>query len=264
MRGHLRGSRALWVAILLCLCAPGVAHSEQSVTLKATLTPERLGRGTTVGFDFQVNATADLAPPPLVGVELNYPGNLGFALSGLGLATCAPAKLAVRGADGCPANSRMGFGAAVAEIQVGPLVVQEATSVAIVRAPTQGGQLALLFYADGEAPVSAQIIFPGLLAPAPAPFGGQVQIEVPLVPSFPEAPDISIVQLKSTLGPEHLTYYEHVRGRTIAYNPKGILLPRVCPRGGFQFAGAFRFADGETAQARTVVACPPHAHSKAS
>lgn len=242
--------------MLVSLSLAGAAQGAQSVKLAATLTPERLGHGTTVGFDFRIAAPRDKVPPPLTGVELSYPGNLGFALSGLGLATCEPATLEALGSEGCPANSRMGFGTALAEIPVGPDIIREPAEVAIVRAPTKEGRLALLFYADGEAPVSAQIVFPGLLVPAPSPFGGAISIDVPLVPSLPEAPDVAVVRLSSTLGPEHLTYYKRVHGRKIAYNPRGVLLPKVCPHGGFRFAGIFRFLDGSTAAAATSVACP--------
>jgi hypothetical protein len=153
----------------------------------------------------------------------------------------------------------MGAGEALAEIPVGPDIVRETANVAIMRAPTQEGRLGLLFYVEGESPVSAQIVFPGLLEPAAAPFGGAVTISIPLVPSLPDGPDVAVVRLSSTLGPRHLTYYERAGGRTVAYNPRGVLLPRVCPPGGFRFAGTFRFLDGASTAVTTTVACPrPH------
>ncbi|HEY2719839.1 MAG TPA: hypothetical protein VGI52_09420 [Solirubrobacteraceae bacterium] len=224
--------------------------------LAATLEPEQLGHGTTVGFAFEITSNTKLVPPALVDAELLYPGNLGFAVSGLGLATCAPAKLAAHGPPACPVNSRMGFGSAVAELKAEGLIISEAVSVTIVRGPTREGHLALLFYANGSKPVSAQIVFPGLLVPAGAPFGGAVSFDVPLVPSWPEGPDLSIVKLYSTLGPKHLTYYEKVKGKSVPYNPQGILLPKVCPRGGFRFAGVFHFIDGSRSVAKTAVPCP--------
>jgi hypothetical protein len=242
--------------ILLCACLPAAAQAAQSVKLTATLIPEQLGHGTTVGFAFVIETPADRVPPPLIGVDLSYPGNLGFALSGLGLATCTQVTLEVWGVEGCPADSQMGYGAALAEIPAESTILQEPAEVAIVRAPALGGHLALLFYADGRTPVSAQIVFPGVLIPAPAPFGGELHADVPLVPGLPRSPNVAIVRLRSTLGPRHLTYYRRVNGRRIAYNPKGFLLPKRCPRGGFPFAGVFTFADGSTAAARTSVACP--------
>jgi hypothetical protein len=239
--------------------APGAAAAtgaSQTVELSATLTPERLGRGTTVGFGFDISALGSQTPSPLVGVELLYPSNFGFVLSGLGLATCEPATLASFGPKACPPNSRMGFGSAIGQLAAEGSVVPEVAQVAIFRGPTQEGHLALLFYVDGSDPVRAQIVFPGLLIPAGPPFGGAVSLDVPLIPSWPEGPNVALVRLRSTLGPEHLTYYRSVAGRTVPYTPQGILLPRVCPRRGFNFAAKLTFADGSTVHATTSVACP--------
>ena len=232
------------------------ADASQSVKLTATLTPERLGHGTTVGFGFDIASSSNRTPSPLVGVELRYPSNLGFALSGLGLATCQPATLATLGPKGCPPNSRMGFGSAVGQLTAEGSIVPEVAEVAIVRGPTQEGHLALLFYVDGSDPVRAQIVLPGLLIPASPPFGGAVSLDVPLIPSWPEGPNVALVRLRSTLGPEHLTYYRDVKGRQAPYTPQGILLPKLCPRSGFNFAAELAFSDGSKARASATVPCP--------
>jgi hypothetical protein len=84
---------------------------------------------------------------------------------------------------------------------------------------------------------------------------GRLQLKVPLVPSVPEGPDVSVVRVDATLG-GRLTYYEQAHGRMLAYRPRGIALPRTCPRGGFKFTAAFAFLDGSHASARTTVHCP--------
>jgi hypothetical protein len=246
----------LLAAVLLCACLPAAARAAESVTLNATLTPERLGQATTVGFGFQIAAPAGRTRPPLTQVDLRYPADLGIAVSGLGVATCSPATLEASGPSGCPADSRMGSGSALAEVPIGPAIQHETTDITIVRAPEQNGHLALFFSADGTSPIIAQIVLPALLLPTPAPFGGRVNIDVPLIPSLPEAPDVAIVWLRSTLGPLHLTYYERVHGKVVAYHPNGILLPDSCPHGGFPFAATFAFQDGSHASARTTVPCP--------
>jgi hypothetical protein len=249
---------------LLCALAwsPACAGATQSVKLAASLKPERLGQGTTVGFSFTVAASRGTVPSPLTAIELRYPRNLGFALSELGLETCERATLEARGLSGCPANSRMGLGTALAEVPVGPLVVREPANVTIVRAATTGGRLSMLFYVNGESPVIAQLVFPGRLLPSEQPFGGSIGIEVPTVPGLPEGPNVSVVRLRAAIGPEHLTYLERVRGKTVGYTPRGILLPKVCPAGGFRFSGAFRFADGSQTSARATVPCPSSARQR--
>jgi hypothetical protein len=230
--------------------------------LHATLIPERLGHSTTVGFSFEIESSHHGVPPPLTQIDVSYPGDLGIALSGLGLETCTPAKLEAIGPKECPANSVMGYGNALAELQIGPEVIAETASVTIVRGPGENGHLTLLFYSDGKEPVSAQIVFPAVLLPAPSPFGGRINVHIPLIESFPQGPDLAIVRLRATLGPEHLTYYEHVHGRIVPYNPKGILLPNKCPLNGFPFAANFTFIDGTRASAQTSVPCPRHTRSR--
>jgi hypothetical protein len=149
----------------------------------------------------------------------------------------------------------MGQGGALAEIPIGPDIVHETAEVAIFRAPDQDGQLALLFYASGAGPISAQIVFPGQLFPAPN--HGRLHIEVPPAPTLPGAPNIAIARLHATLGPRGLTYYEHLHGKLISYHPNGILLPDHCPHGGFPFAASLTFEDGSHASTSTYVPCLP-------
>ena len=259
----MKRARALSLAaILACAWAwaglPATATAAQSVKLSATLIPEHLGQGTTIGFSFQIEAPAGAIPAPLTGINLRYPENLGVATSGLGLATCSATRIEAFGPHHCPADSVMGIGNAIAEFPVGLEIVHESAPVSIFRAPDQNGQLALLLYITAANPVGVQIALPSMLLGATAPYGGSVQIGVPLVPSFPDAPDVAVVQLTATLGPLGITYYERVHGHTIAYHPQGVLLPEHCPRGGFPFAAELGFVDGSTASARTVVPCPRH------
>jgi hypothetical protein len=246
-------------ALLACICLPATAVAAQpapTARLTATLTPEHLGEGTTIGFNLRIQTTGDAIPPPLTEVDLRYPQDLGIATSGLGLATCTTELLEAAGPLGCPSDSVMGIGSAVAEIPVGPEIVSETAPVTIFRAPTENGQIAMVLYADGVTPVDAQILLPSLLLPATAPFGGRVKIDVPLVPSLPDSPNVAVVRLTTTLGPLGITYYEREHGRTVAYRPRGLQLPDSCPRGGFPFAARLEFVGGSTATARAVVRCP--------
>jgi hypothetical protein len=254
------GRATLTAALLGAVCVlcawPVAARAEQSVQLTAALTPERLGAGTTIHFGFTVAVPAGAIPVPISEIDLLYPANLGIATSGLGLSTCQAAVLEAQGPPGCPPNSVIGYGTGVVEVPFGPELLQETTRTTTFMAPIRNGRLGLLFYANGESPVAAQLVFPGLVLPAPVPFGGDLHALLPLVPTLPEAPDAALVKLTTTLGPSHITYFEFKKGQTIPYHPRGILLPRSCPRGGFRFAARFTFADGSQARAEAAVRCP--------
>jgi len=239
--------------------AAGASALAPQATLGGVFTPERLGGRTTLDFSFSFSAPVGQVPPPLTQVELSYPDNLGIGLSGLGLATCTASVLEAMGPSGCSPNSVMGFGEALTGIVLGSTPIEENAPITILRTPDSEGHFSLLFFAEGTTPVDTHILFPGLLLPASAPFGGKVSIGVPLVPTLPGAPYISVIQIHATLGPHKVTYYEQAGGKTLAYQPKGILLPVVCPRAGFPFAAQFSFLDGSVATARTSVPCPAKA-----
>jgi hypothetical protein len=194
----------------------------------------------------------------LTQIELRYPKYVGFGLSGLGLATCEARTLEVLGPSGCSTSAVMGRGEALTGIVLGTTIISESAPITIVRAPNEKGHLGLLFFSEGTTPVNTRIVFPGVLLPAPSPFGGLVSIGIPLVPTLPGAPYISVIHLHATLGPAGVTYYEQLEGVIFAYQPRGILLPKECPRGGFPFSARFSFEDGTHATASTAVACPGH------
>jgi hypothetical protein len=250
-------ARAVVLAtILLCIASPAAAEATTSARLSAAFVPERLAQRSTLDFGFSFSAPDGQVPPPLTQIELRYPVNLGIALSGLGLATCTAQTLEAEGPSGCPPDSVMGRGQAFTGIVLGTTQITENAPITILRTPDQEGRLSVLFSAEGTTPVDTRIVFPGLLLPASAPFGGLVSIGVPLVPTLPGAPYISVIHLHASIGPIGVTYYEQVAGRTLAYQPRGILLPPKCPRGGFPFATEFRFNDGTQASAHTKIACP--------
>jgi hypothetical protein len=258
-----RIARGALTAACLCLSTAATAGATQMVTIGASFTPYRLGAAATIDLDLGIQSPPGQIPSALTEVEVRYPEDLGFALSGLGLAVCSRAMLEEGGASGCPPNSIMGRGSATAELRFGPQLVTENASISIARAPDQEGHIALLLYASGPSPVNTQILSPAQLLPSTPPFGGRLSMQLPIIPSVPGAADVAIVSLRVSIGPQGLTYYERVEGATLAYTPKGILLPTTCPHGGFPFAAAFSFLDGSHPQARATLPCPrPRARSR--
>jgi hypothetical protein len=233
------------------------AQAEQSVKLAVALTPERLGAGTTIDFSFRIATPHGRVPPPLTAIDLLYPANIGLITSGLGIQTCEPAALEALGPEGCSPDSLMGYGSALVEIPAGPEIIQETGRITTWMGPIQNGHLGLLFYAEGNEPVYAQLIFTSSVLAAPAPYGGRLDTNIPVIAGLPDASNPAVVQMSSTIGPMHITYYERSHGKTIAYHPDGVRLPHTCPHGGFPFAATFAFLDGSHTSAHTTVPCPP-------
>jgi hypothetical protein len=241
-------ARILAATLALCALGPSLAQAQPTAKMTAAFTPERLGAPTTISASFQL-AWSERRPPVLTGVTLAYPRNLGFATSGLGLTPCNPALLEENGPQVCPANSHMGAGSALVEVPIGGYLYREAVQLTLLAGPSPNGNLQLLVSAVGVSPVAALVVLNGEL------LAGRLRITVPPIPTLPEGPYVALVAMHLTLG-GHLTYYERVRGRNVAYHPPGIGLPRTCPRGGFPFAATFAFVDGRHASAHTKVACP--------
>jgi hypothetical protein len=244
--------------LLFCAVA---ATSAQAVPVQASLhasfSPNRLGASTTISFSFHVSTAEGTAPPPMTALDLHLPAGMNYTTTTLGLATCTASALAERGLAGCPANSRLGHGSALVEVPFGVGVGHEVPEVQAVAGPSPNGNLVVLFYANGLYPVYAQLAFSGEVLPDTGRFGSQLSANVPLVTSVPGGPDVSIVSVQTTIGPNQLTYYRRVHGRLQPFRPRGVAVPERCPRGGFPFSAQFSFLDGTTTSATTTVACPP-------
>lgn len=259
---------ALLFALLICGCllvplgVPGRAQASETVTLHSSFTPDKLGASTTIGFGFTIGSTVGGLPSPLTHIALRMPQNMNYITSSLGLATCDPALLVEKGLSGCPANSQLGYGSAYVEVPFGQSSGREIPDIEALMGPPHDGNVVVLFYANGLAPVYAQIVFQGELVSGGAGFGESLDAPIPLIPSVTNGPPVSIVNVNSTIGPNHLTYYKRVHGKLVGYKPQGVDVPESCPHGGFPFSGEFGFLDGSTVIANSTVPCPPPTHKK--
>lgn len=245
-------------AIPLWACASAGATS---AALHVTLDPLRLGHGTTVGFELRLTSNHGL-PKRLTEFGVSYPEALGIGLSGLGLMNCELQTLETRGPAACPNESVMGYGTAVAEIPYGSQLLPERMRVTIFRGPTENGVVELLVHVVGSSPAIAEMTFPGQLASAPAPFGGQIQATLPAVAGLPGGPGVAVVRFSAAIGPLHVLYHERMHGRLVTFHPKGILLPNHCPVAGFRFVAHLTFEDGSHLSVGDTVPCPRSSRSR--
>jgi hypothetical protein len=254
-------------ALALCLClallaCSAAAQAAQQVSLVASFSPDRLRVSTTITFGFTVASSTGGVPSPLEGVDLHLPAGIGLARNTLGTAICEPKYLYTFGPKGCPANSRVGYGSVLAEVPYGPATVSEEATVDAYRGASEGAQVTILFFAEGWTPVFADLVFPGELLADSAPFSGRINTQVPLVPSLPGGPNVSVVHFQSTFGPKNLVYEREVGGELVYFRPRGVTVPPVCPAGGYPFAADFSFEDGSTVTAHTSAPCAASAKSQ--
>jgi hypothetical protein len=247
----------LALALLLGAClAETASAATEKATLHASFSPNRLGASTTISFAFHVETIEGLAPSPMTSLDLHMPAGSNYTATTLGLAICKPEALLIGGLAGCSPNSRLGYGSAFVEVPFGVGSGREIPEIQAVMGPPHNGNIVVLFYANGLAPVFAQLVFAGEVLPDSGRFGSQLATTVPPVESVPGGPNVSIVSAQTTIGPSHLTYYRRRHGRLVPFHPIGVSVPERCPRGGFPFSAEFGFQDGSHTSASTTVACP--------
>ena len=207
-------------------------------------------------FGFKITASGGAVPSALTGVDLHLPAGMELSSSTLGQVTCHSEALIAQGVSGCARNSLMGLGTALVEMSIESELIRETTSIAAFIGPSENEHTVILFYAEGNTPVQTFLVFPGQLLPDSGAYGGRLDTVVPLIESLPGAPDVAVVSFQSTIGPNHVVYYDHRHGRVVHFQPRGIAIPTRCPSGGFPFSADFSFLDGSHVTARRAVRCP--------
>jgi hypothetical protein len=253
----------LTATLVIAGIAPDSAAAREVVRLQTGLHPNRLGASTTIEFGVAVNSTNSRVPSPVRNIVVRFPAGMNANVSELGLGICEPSRLMSEGPEGCPHNSIVGFGTAVSEVEVEGGILPESANVTTFFGPPKTDN-EVLFYAWGHSPVEAGLVFSGQLRKenGVSEFGSAMETDVPLVPTWPEGPDVALTHFESTVGPDNLTYYVHNHGKIEAFRPRGIAVPTTCPRGGFRFAVELSFIDGTKASARSRVHCPGSRHAR--
>jgi len=257
--GWARAAAALALAASLAATAlvrPAAAVAQPTAELSAAFSPDRPGANTTVKFTLALSGSQGGPPPPLTSLGFRLPVGMDLVDSQLGLAICSVARLRAHGASACPPDSRLGMGRTRVTFTFGPGLAEAEARVEAFLGEVPGPGLSVLIYVEVISPVFAVFVFPSRLVDDAMPFGEELNMPLPLIPTLPEAPDLSITRLKVSFGPRGLVYSRRVHGHTIRFAPRGLSVPERCPRGGFPFDIAVGFLGGERTLASTLVKCP--------
>jgi hypothetical protein len=237
--------RALIVALFLCGFSGALAQAETSATLAPSLNPSRLGAEGALVFDIHFTGGEFGVPAPVRRSVLRLPAGLGIEMPQL--RSCAPGRLRSRGVRGCPAQSEIGRGSALAEVHVGSQILTENIGLSVFLGPLGGAQPKLEILAQGYTPFEERVVLQGTVISADAPFGEELVLSIPPIPTLPLEPDASILSMSLTLGSD---------GPHRARDANTVLIPPSCPPGGFPFSAEFIYAEGLSSSAQAKIACP--------
>lgn len=249
------------IAAFACICigpaVPTATAAPPRARLEVGFSPDRPGAQTTVSLGFSVKAQPpELVPPPITRTEILLPRGMGLGTTDLGEAVCTESILTTQGVGACPSNSFMGLGQGLVETALpGGEVAREHVQVAILMAPAEREHTTVLFQVEGSSPVSAELVFHGELLDEALPYGASVVTSVPLVPAWTDGPYAALTHFHTTIGPQDLTYYKRLNGKRVSYRPHGMVVPPVCPRGGYPFAARLTFFESPTAYVKSSVPC---------
>ena len=238
-----------WGALAMCgaLAAPTgarAAASATAATISASFSPDRLGAKAAFTFTAHYSGGEFGAPSPVRKAVLHLPPGLRMNIPSL--RDCTRAHLQAHGAKGCPARSQIGSGHALADVHAGVGIEVEEATVWAFLGPLQNGNPTIEILGQGYTPLDERVVASGTVLPDRAPYGEQLVMSIPPIPTIPLEPDASIVSFSLTIGGK----------RFQAHDPNTVVVPSRCPAGGFPFKAEFTYADGSTGNATATVPCP--------
>lgn len=244
--GALGAARTVVVALTICAglaCAP--AQAETVASIAPSLSPNRLHSRAALTFTMRFSGGQFGVPTPLSRSVIRFPA--GLTLDIPHLSSCPATRLRSRGASGCPARSQIGGGHALVETHAGTENITEEATLWAFLGPPANLQPTFEILAQGYTPIDERKVFSGKVLPASAPYGEELSLTIPPIPTLIFEPDASIVTFTLTIG----TSARHGKRGANA-----VLTPSSCPAGGFPFAAAFTYADGSVGDALATTPCP--------
>jgi hypothetical protein len=226
------------------ITTPTTTDSQGPATIAASFQPDKLGAtgALTVAIDLTRGAVG--VPPPLRSSILRLPIGLGIEIPHL--QSCEPVRLRLLGARGCPAQSRLGVGRALVRAPLGSQPLEESISLWVFLGPLHDLQPTFEMLAQGFTPFDERVVLSGTVLPDDPPYGEDLVLSVPAIPTLPLEPAASIASMSLTIG----------SSRRSAHESNTAVEPSRCPLGGFPFAAELTYADGSTQDASATTPCP--------
>jgi len=220
--------------------------AQTTALITPNLSPDRLGAKASLTVTIRYAGGEFGVPSPVRKAVLELPAGLNLEIPSLH--SCAAGRLLARGPHGCPSRSQLGGGRALAEVHVGTVNISENASLWAFLGPLQSNlEPTFEILAQGYTPVDQRAVLSGTVLPAHAPYGEELVLTIPPIPTLKFEPEASIVSFSLTIG---------ASGRHAARGADTILVPSSCPTGGFPFAAEFTYAEGSIGSTAATVPCP--------
>jgi hypothetical protein len=219
--------------------------SDTSASIAPSLSPDRLHAKSALTFAIDYAGGELGVPSPVRRAVLSLPA--GLTLDIPALRSCNPAMLLAHGVRGCPARSEIGTGHAVVVAKLAAKRLVEDVTLWVFLGPPRNLQPTFEILGEGYKPLSEQMVLTATALPDRAPYGEELVMSIPAIPTVPNEPDASVVSFSLTIG---------ASGRHRSHQAPTVSLPSHCPRGGLPFAAAFTYADGSQGSALATVPCP--------
>jgi hypothetical protein len=248
-------SRLLLAGAVLWACMNGVALAAppQALTLGAAFTPDELAAPTNLSMTLGFTPSTGVVPPIR---EVRAYGPAGLTVNVRGMATCGRIALERVGPEGCPPQSRLGFGGGVGAVELAGETVREPFTLDFFLAPRQRGRLQALIYVNASSPVPVQFVLGAEEVDGPPPYGFGLAVEVPAVDTVPGASSATVETSYASLGAANSAYYRTVDGRRKLVPVDGLLTPASCPGGGFPVQVTVAFEGEQPSTATDAIPCP--------
>ncbi|HWX86808.1 MAG TPA: hypothetical protein VNX67_01395 [Solirubrobacteraceae bacterium] len=201
-------------------------------------------------------------PSPVRRSVLRMPAGLGIEIPHL--RSCSIVRLRALGASGCSAQSELGRGHALAEAVAGSQLITENISLWLFLGPFHNLEPTIEILGRGFTPFDERVVLTGTIAFDKAPFGEDLVLSIPPIPTVPLEPDASILTMSLTVGTSIPKGTGTSTGAGANAQANTIVLPPACPAGGFPFAADFTYADGSSNSALAKAPCPGRSKSATS
>ena len=201
------------------------AQAETSATITPSISPDKLRSKAALTLTIHyTTATPGLfgVPAPVLRTVVRLPAGLNLDIPDL--RSCSASRLRAHGPNGCPAQSRIGHGHALIETHAGTENIPEGIALSAFLGPLQGGQQTLDILGQGYTPLDERFVLTGAVLFVAAPYGEELEMSVPPIPTLRFEPDASLVNF--TLTSAHTDGQRAVRTRCSCLPPA----PRAASR----------------------------------